>query len=305
MMKFFFTKAGAIEDAKFVKRVGKKTFSYVGDEEEGVFFEEFVYQATVKCMPELANEVFIVLTEIKDSILALSFFNDKTAIYEGEETVFYDLQSIGKQEATGFLREFVAELVKSENGSMYVESLKKYGLISVVIDEKNEKVSIAAKEKRCDFNLDDIVPEELISKAKKIKRIVANTVPTVALLLLIAGANVAYYKYYLHGERLQQKMKKIAVLEKQIEKKQRKLNKLIKEEMKYMSDVKSIQRAKDLKNEPPEAIIASLEGLQIHGAKLPVHTLAAKAIQMMSEQQKEEAKRGKKNAKHDKAAVTK
>lgn len=276
-MKFLFTKAGIIEGAKFTKKIGNKNFSYTGSEEEGILFEEFVFQAVTECLPELKDETFVVVTEIKDELLAISFFNDKSSVYEGEETVFYDLSAVSKEDANGFLKEFLSELIAGENAKIYVESVKTHGIINVVVDEKAEKISIESSAGACEIDLDKVVPEELISGFKKFKRAAAKIVPPLMAILLMAIANFGYYKYYLHGEKLQAKIAEIKTTKTKIDEKRKKLDYLINEMTKYLSDAKAVKKAKDLKNLPPEAIIGKLEGIKYAKGKIARKIILQKA----------------------------
>ena len=290
-MKFLFTKAGNVDGAKFSKRIGQKTFSYVGDKEEGVMFEEFVFKGVTKCIPEIENKVFVVFTEIKDELMAVSFFNDKTSVFEGEDTVYYDLRSVKEEDAKNYLTEFLSGVLQSDMGKSYAESIKEIGAIGMEVDPSKEKVVISSKKGECSFNLDEVVPEEMIGGFKRVKKAVAKVLPSILTIAAIGAMNYAFYKYYLHGKRLKEKRNEIRVLQVTLDKKSKSLEKLQREMELKLLNMKKVKKAQDFRERDPKEVVARLEGLRGVTSR---HVILKEALEQIKARQA-----GKKNGKRN------
>ena len=259
-------------------------------------FEEFVFKGVTKCIPEIENKVFVVFTEIKDELMAVSFFNDKTSVFEGEDTVYYDLRSVKEEDAKNYLTEFLSGVLQSDIGKSYAESIKEIGAIGMEVDPSKEKVVISSKKGECSFNLDEVVPEEMIGGFKRVKKVVAKVLPSILMIAAIGGMNYAFYKYYLHGKRLKEKRNEIRVLQVTLDRKSKSLEKLQREMELKLLNMKKIKKAQDFRERDPKEVVARLEGLRGVTSK---HTILIKALEQLKARQAGKKSRKRKPALYD------
>jgi len=164
-MNILYAKAGKLQNAKFLKTIGSKIYSYTGEEEEGFLIEELIYNA-IKNDLDIVNSKFQVIVETENHIYFITY-EDQTEEKYGEDTISYSLGEFSKEDISNIISEL----------------LEDYPLIAAEI--KDNKLIIKYEDFEKEYNIKDIPKEILISKKTRIKNFVSSKVIEIILIIAI------------------------------------------------------------------------------------------------------------------------
>jgi len=169
-MNILYAKAGKKANAKFIKNINGKFYSYVGNKEEGFLIEELVFNALSK-YEELKRKKFQVIIEAEDNIYLITY-NDQSDFQEGEDTIVYSLMDFSKENISDFISDLIIEDIPL-----------------IYIDYKNGILKINSEFMQIDTEIDDkdINVEKLISKITKIKTFISSKITEIILTILIVS----------------------------------------------------------------------------------------------------------------------
>lgn len=106
-MEIFTGKAGLIEQSKFHIKIAGKTFSYIGENEQGFFLEELTWNAIVQSDIHRDAEYEVVVTT-PDQKIYVSFRDNLTGD-DGESTLSYSLDDVNEEQIAELLGDQIAE----------------------------------------------------------------------------------------------------------------------------------------------------------------------------------------------------
>jgi hypothetical protein len=175
-MNILSAEAGKLSNAKYVRDVNGKSFSYIGSSDEGKLIEEIVFNALIDNVenPEFfKSNPFQALVEMSDKVLLITYNDNEEGA--GEDTLDYSLEEFSEQEIMAYLREY---LLNKEDLS---------NLVFVIDDQEDEMIHFSRESDNLEFSLlySEIRAETLIAGSKKVKMFLKRNLGTIMLIVFI------------------------------------------------------------------------------------------------------------------------
>ena len=157
-------------DYKFFKSINNKKFFYNGDDDEGIFIEEILFNSLILLDPVLKDNPFQVFVKT-DNEFYLSFFNDFDAINTGESTIVYSRDEFSDEDISNYLSEL---FIYDDNFIIFCEIDKD--------DWHFQRDSLNIIDKV--INVNDINYEVISTGILKIKKMIFKNSPIFIIILL-------------------------------------------------------------------------------------------------------------------------
>lgn len=180
-MNLLLSEAGKHSHAKYTKIINGKTFSYIGNEDEGQLIEEIVYNAIVDntSLSFITNSVFQALVELPDKVLLITF-NDNTDEHPGERTIEYLYSEFSEEEIMTYIKDHIV----TENMFFVIENISK-GLFVFSFEKENINFELKYEE---------IKAETLMSGKTKFKKFFNKNISVMLLLILTILTPILSYE---------------------------------------------------------------------------------------------------------------